>query len=1185
MKRVLALLFFIIIGISLSAVENKTEIVVQTGHTGEILGIEFVNNGANFLTESDGVVKLWDTYTGKILKTYATQLPFAYTLYKGINNSVHIAYIKFDKTFTVNQIRFHMKTEPSYSILNLIDYKSGKNIEPEKFYLKYPANNDYVLGFRNEKLLNIQNKVLFEVTNKESSDYYRYCMLSPDLSMYVACYFGIPYATLFDFKSGKPIRKIDAYVNRTRPFFSKSGAYFAVTTVDYDNGKFAIYKKDGSLVLLRDEGIYGDISTICFLNDDEHVAIAGKFRDKERLEKFAVKILNFKTNTYKDYFADHGLVSDSNKDISKISYLAFTEDDKYMITGTGDSRLFKWDIENNSSIALSKLKIGNFKSHYSGDKSKIATLFYQGQIFYDKKIYGTDIEDYNGNLLVWDLKTCKNIKTSIVKISEMEHPRVGLLNDGNILLYGREIGGEYLKPYNFIDLKTDNIIKIANDNFSGKEIEALDFSTKSNLAVFDYTYSPTPYSMTTKIAVVDFNLKKPKILKNFTFPYEIIKFPERSRPCSVAISKDEKMLAVRKLTDKLIIYDIKSFSKISAIEVGEEVFNNAILGFSNKSDIFYLNSNNFKGIHLYDTQTGKLIKNIDTGRTSYSCDFSIDDKYFIESGEGGFINIYKTDDWSLFKKLEDDKFGYFKNARFMPDNKFLLCQTSDNSFRIWNIETEQWVTILKSADGDEWIVYDSDGYWDSSANGGDLVAMVSGLNCWNIDQFAVKNNRPDLIFAKLPFGDNDLVTHYKSQYLKRLKKLGFVDKNGNPDESLLSEDFHVPEAKIIESKQNDKFVNIQFTLNDSKYDIKRYNIFVNDVPLFGAYGKSFDALRMALDDKKKYILSEKIELTTGQNKIEVSCMNEKGAESYRALTMASYNPPKSPFNKGGFKPDLYYIGFGVSKYKDASLNLNYADKDAKDLADLYSKMKNQYANIYTHTFVNEECTVENIRKAKELLKNAKPDDAFVLFIAGHGIHDTDKDATYYYVTYDTDINILSQTAANFDIIEDIMQGIPPRNKLFLMDTCESGEIDDEVQLEYFAMADKRGIKSRAIETERALKKKEDNSKKTTKRAYLFEKDRYIYNDLVRRSGAIVFSSCKGGEFSYESDDIKNGFFTSKIIESLSGSSSDKDKDGIISTDELREYVTVEVPKLADGKQNPTVDRDNIYQTFGFQVVK
>ena len=34
--------------------------------------------------------------------------------------------------------------------------------------------------------------------------------------------------------------------------------------------------------------------------------------------------------------------------------------------------------------------------------------------------------------------------------------------------------------------------------------------------------------------------------------------------------------------------------------------------------------------------------------------------------------------------------------------------------------------------------------------------------------------------------------------------------------------------------------------------------------------------------------------------------------------------------------------------------------------------------------------------AKQFIKNANIDYTFVLFIAGHGVHDNDRDATYYY---------------------------------------------------------------------------------------------------------------------------------------------------------------------------------------------
>ena len=65
--------------------------------------------------------------------------------------------------------------------------------------------------------------------------------------------------------------------------------------------------------------------------------------------------------------------------------------------------------------------------------------------------------------------------------------------------------------------------------------------------------------------------------------------------------------------------------------------------------------------------------------------------------------------------------------------------------------------------------------------------------------------------------------------------------------------------------------------------------------------------------------------------------------------------------------------------------------------------------------------------------------------------------------------------------------------------------------------------------------------------------------------------------SYESAAIQNGFFTSKVIEALNGGIADGNKDGTLSTKELRKYVSSEVAKNTEGLQHPTVDRDNIYQ--------
>ena len=77
-----------------------------------------------------------------------------------------------------------------------------------------------------------------------------------------------------------------------------------------------------------------------------------------------------------------------------------------------------------------------------------------------------------------------------------------------------------------------------------------------------------------------------------------------------------------------------------------------------------------------------------------------------------------------------------------------------------------------------------------------------------------------------------------------------------------------------------------------------------------------------------------------------------------------------------------------------------------------------------------------------------------------------------------------------------------------MDACESGEIDDD-QFENISgtkALSGLGIASRGFKT--AGSHSAAGTDRIVKRNYLYQKDRYIYNDLMRRSGAIVFSSSK-----------------------------------------------------------------------------
>ncbi len=563
-------------------------------------------------------------------------------------------------------------------------------------------------------------------------------------------------------------------------------------------------------------------------------------------------------------------------------------------------------------------------------------------------------------------------------------------------------------------------------------------------------------------------------------------------------------------------------------------------------------------VKLWDFATGKILKSFQGPRAWVrAVAYSGDGKRYLAGMENGLIILGNIGGAEPDRMLSGHT-GFITGLAFLPGGTHALSSSADGTTRIWNLEDGSWVAFTANTKGTEWIIFDDRGYWDASPHGSELVAMADGLTIYEIDQFALRNNRPDLILAKLPGADTQSIEYFYNRYLYRLSRFR-VSR-----ESVEGASYDIPRAELLSQDVRNATCAMDIRFTASMEPVTAYAIQVNDVPIFGSQGKP-----LQLAPGKSASLKESIILANGENKIEISCMDRLGRESYRALTVVRAEKK--------VKTNLWFLGFGVSAYENAALNLKYPDKDARDLAATFSAMKGAYENVYVKLLVNEDVTLDAIRSAKSFLAKAASDDTFVLFIAGHGVHDTDKNATYYFLTHDTDIKNLSRTAANFDEIEALLQGIGPRNKLFLMDTCESGESEPGLEEAMLSTATGRGYAAR---TARGLSviKKEQNA---LPRGFLFQRDRYIYNNLERRSGAIVFSSCRGGEYSYESDEIGNGFFTSKIIQGLTGGA--RNENGIVSVDALRTYVAEEVAKMSSDLQHPTVDRDNLYQKFGFPV--
>jgi WD40 repeat protein/uncharacterized caspase-like protein len=500
---------------------------------------------------------------------------------------------------------------------------------------------------------------------------------------------------------------------------------------------------------------------------------------------------------------------------------------------------------------------------------------------------------------------------------------------------------------------------------------------------------------------------------------------------------------------------------------------------------------------------------------------------------------------------------FIEGVSFTPDEERLVTAGHDATTRVWRLDNGYSMTLLSR--GADWIVYTPDGYFDASHYGGDLVAITRGLDTFGVDQFALQLNRPDLILSRMGIGSPELIDHLRSRYQRRLERSGF--RPGAPGLSL-----ETPEVHLLAARQEGKFAQIEAELGSSHYPLQSYQVYVNNVPIHPGQGKPVAGLSARV--------TEHIELGQGDNKIEISAFNDQGVEALRAHWSALYRPDAQDA-----KRDLYYIGFGVSHYRNPALNLQFAQKDVLDLGAALERYSGSFRRVMAKTYTDDAVTPENLLKAGELLKNAGVDDTVVILVSGHGVYDLSKEATYYYGTYNIDTKNLPGTAVSFAQIESLLRDIAPRRKLLLLDTCESGEMDATTRGELLAKIRDAGLTARTSQAFAQAHPAKSN------RVFLYERDRYIYNDLARRTGSVIFSASHAGEMSFESPKIQNGFFTHEVLAALGSAQADADHDGRISIDELEAFVSVNVALKTGGLQRPIVDRDNINQRFSFPLLK
>jgi hypothetical protein len=202
----------------------------------------------------------------------------------------------------------------------------------------------------------------------------------------------------------------------------------------------------------------------------------------------------------------------------------------------------------------------------------------------------------------------------------------------------------------------------------------------------------------------------------------------------------------------------------------------------------------------------------------------------------------------------------------------------------------------------------------------------------------------------------------------------------------------------------------------------------------------------------------------------------------------------------------YALVVGISKFKDASLNLTYPAKDATDFAALLEDPQHgNFQRDHVTLLKDEGATRAAILDAiNKLSLSAREDDMVVIFISSHGSpnkEDSGLAGIGYIVTHDTSPDKVWLEGLDYQVLTHTTEVIKARRKVVFLDTCFSGQM-------------KQGGKGLLIEggvDERTAKM------------------------FLSGEGTFVITSSKDDERSWESDKIQNGYFTHFLIEALRSS--------------------------------------------------
>ena len=301
------------------------------------------------------------------------------------------------------------------------------------------------------------------------------------------------------------------------------------------------------------------------------------------------------------------------------------------------------------------------------------------------------------------------------------------------------------------------------------------------------------------------------------------------------------------------------------------------------------------------------------------------------------------------------------------------------------------VTIFKK--GKEWIVYTPDNYFVASHHGTDKVFWKVGNRMLAVEQIRSQLEKPLMI-------QNAIKSIFNQQKKKKKRKTASNTVAVNP------EVFQIPYQIKLVSLEKVETTNSQYTM---KLDLQ-----INDqspLPqfLWSQNGHTIRGKQIKSSKKSsnRHLVEYTFKLKDGMN-ILSGAIEYKNATMMPQIVVIHKKTSRKSSSKQAINPKLNkhlcFFGVGVKEYENSKQNLKFPDRDAIKLAELFHKQQGKlFKKVHSKVLTNEEATVRTIQiELNRFLKQASAEDVVIIFIAGHGI--TDSNQNLYFMAHDSNLD-------------------------------------------------------------------------------------------------------------------------------------------------------------------------------------